>query len=96
MGQGIVVGDLLGLRGREADVASAQRWATVWLMTSVCCLGVSSLAGAFATRNYEDAERLPRLIARLLVASVVSFVVAVLIAFVTISITIASHHSVLR
>ena len=43
IGQGIVVGDLLGLRGREADVAIAQRWATYWLVASACCLGGSLL-----------------------------------------------------
>ena len=30
MGYGIAAGDLIGLRGREGDVAFARRWATVW------------------------------------------------------------------
>jgi hypothetical protein len=96
MGQGIVVGDLFGLRGREADVAIARQWATVWLVTSACCLGISSLAGALASRICEDAARVSRLIARLVVASVVSFVLAVLIGIVSFSIITASHHSVVR
>lgn len=69
MGYGIAAGDLIGLRGREGDVVFAQRWATVWLMTAMCCLGVSSLAGALATPIYEDAARLSRLIARLVVVT---------------------------
>src|SRR5882672_6945685 len=68
MGYGIAAGELIGLRGREGDIAFAQRWATVWLTTAVCCLGVSSLAGALATSIYQDAARLSRLIARLTVA----------------------------
>ena len=96
MGYGIAAGDLIGLRGREGDVASAQRWATFWLTTAVCCLGVSSLAGALATSLYEDAARLPRLIARLTVALVVSFVLALLIGFVSFSTITSSHHSVVR
>jgi hypothetical protein len=96
MGYGIAAGDLIGLRGRERDVVFAQRWATVWLTTAVCCLGVSSLAGALATSIYEDAARLSRFITRLMVALVVSFVLAVLIGFVSFSIITSSHHSVVR
>jgi hypothetical protein len=96
MGYGIAAGDLIGLQGREGDVVYAQRWATVWLMTAVCCLGVSSLAGALATSIYEDAARLSRLVARLTVALVVSFVLALLIGFVSFSIITSSHHSVVR
>jgi hypothetical protein len=58
---GIAAGDLIGVRGREGDVAFAQRWATVWLTTAVCCLGVSGLAGALTSSIYEDAARLSRL-----------------------------------
>ena len=96
MGYGIAAGDLIGLRGREGDVAFAQRWATVWLTTAVCCLGVSSVAGALATSIYEDAAQLSRLITRLMVALVVSFVLTVIIAFVSFSIITSSHHSVVR
>jgi hypothetical protein len=94
MGYGIAAGDLIGLRGREGDVAFAQRWATVWLTTAVCCLGVSSLTGALATSIYEDAARLSRLIARLMVAFAVSFVLALLIGYVSFAIITSSHHSV--
>jgi len=96
MGYGIAAGDLIGLRGREGDVAFAQRWATVWLTTAVCCLGGSSLAGALATSIYQDAARLSRLIARLTVAVVVSFLLALLIGLVSFSIITSSRHSVVR
>jgi hypothetical protein len=96
MAYGIAAGDLIGVRGREGDVAFAQRWATVWLTTAVCCLGVSSLAGALTTSTYESAARLSRLIARLMVALVVSFVLALLIGSVSFWIMTSSHHSVLR
>jgi len=96
MRYGIAAGDLMGLRGREGDVAFAQRWAMVWLTSAVCCLGVSSLTGALATSIYEDAAWLSRLIARLMVALVVSFVLALLIGFLSFSIITSSHHSVVR
>jgi hypothetical protein len=96
MANGMVAGDLIGLRGREGDVIIAQRWAKFWLTTSVCCLGGSALAGALATPIYEEASRLSRLRARMVVAAAGSFVLAVLIGLVTMSIVTASHHSVVR
>lgn len=96
MANGIAAGDLIGLRGREGDVITAQRWARFWFTTSVSCLGVSGLAGALATRIYEDASRLSRLIARMVIATAASFVLAVLIGLVTVSIVTASHHSLVR
>jgi hypothetical protein len=41
MAQGIVVGALLGLPGRESDVAFAQNRASQCLLASVCFLTVS-------------------------------------------------------
>src|SRR5579864_1401726 len=96
MGYGIAAGDLIGLRGREGDVAFAQRWAAAWLTTAACCLGLSSLAGALATSIYQDAARLSRLIARLMVALVVSFVLALLIGFLSFSVISSSRHSLVR
>ena len=91
MEQGLAVGDLIGLAGREPDVAVAQGWGCYWLSASVFCLGVSSLMGAFAMPIYQEAARLPRFIARLVVASVASFVLAVLIGFVSFWVITASH-----
>jgi hypothetical protein len=93
MGYGIAAGDLIGLRGREADVAFAQRWATVWLTSALCCLIVAGLTGALAI---EDATPVFRLISRLVVALVVSFVLALLIGLVSFWILSSSHHSVVR
>jgi hypothetical protein len=96
MGYGITAGDLIGLRGRGADVAYDQRWAVGWLMTAFRCLGVSSLSGALATSMYKEAAWLPRFVARLVVALVISFVLAVLIGFVYFSIVAASHRLVVH
>ncbi len=92
----MAAGDMIGLRGREGDVITAQRWARFWFTTSVCCLAVSGLAGALSTRIYEDGSRLSRFIARLVVATTVSFVLAALIGWVAVSMAAASHHSVIR
>jgi len=96
MGQGIVVGALLGLRGREMDVAIAQRWPTYWLVASVCCLGGSSVAAALTLPIYADASRLPRFLARLVLASISSIVLTVLIGMVSFSIITASHRSLVH
>jgi len=96
MGYGMAAGDLIGVAGREADVALAQRWAKFWLTISVCCLGSSGLAGALATPIYEDAHWLSQFIGRFVVALLISFLLAVLIAWVYFSIVTGSHHSVLR
>lgn len=96
MGQGIVVGDLLGLRGREADAAIAQRWAASWLVASVCCWAASGFVGAIAAPIYENAPGLPRFIARFVVASTVSFLLTVLIGLVSFSIITAFHRSVVH
>jgi|SRR5271165_3192651 len=96
MGQGIVVGALLGLRGREMDVAVAQRCATYWLLASVCCWGGSSIATALASPIYADASRVPRFLARLVLASASSIILTVLIGLVSFSIITASHRSVVH
>jgi hypothetical protein len=96
MAQGMVAGDLLGLRGREADVAIAQQQAAFWLVASVCCWAASGFVGAVVAPIYEDASRLPRFIARFVVASLVAFVLTVLIGLVSFSIITASHRSVVH
>jgi len=57
---------------------------------------VENSTSALATAIYEDAARLSRLIARLVVALAVSFALALLIGFVSFSIIASSHHSVVR
>jgi hypothetical protein len=96
IGQGIIVGDLFGLRGREADVAAAQQWATYWLLSCVFCLAGSTVTGAFALPFYADATRLPRFIARLVLASAFSIVLTVLIGLVSFSIITSFHRSVVH
>jgi hypothetical protein len=96
IGQGIVVGDLLGLRGREADVATAQRWASFWLMASCACFSGSSVTAALTLPIYPDAPRVAKFIARLVVAATLSIVLTALIALVSFSIIAASHRSVVH
>jgi hypothetical protein len=96
MANGIGAGDLIGLKGREQDVLAAQRWARFWFTASVCCLGMSTLAGAFATRVYAEASWFSRIVARTVVAATVSFALAVLIGLVTFSIITGSRHSVVH
>ena len=93
MGYGIAASDLIGVKGREADVAYVQRWAVIWFTTAVCFLGVSGLSGALTTSIDGEAEWLLRFAARLIVASTVSFVLAALIGLV--AVWIASHQVIL-
>jgi hypothetical protein len=96
IGQGIIVGDLLGVPGREMDVTVAQRWAAFWLVASVCFLGGSSVAAALALPIYADASRLPRFLARLVLASIFSIALTAIIGLVAFSIITASHRSVVH
>lgn len=96
IGQGIVVGDLLGLRGREADVAIAQRWAIFWLCASCLCFVGSSVTAALASPIYPDAPRVAKFIARLVVSATLSLILTLLIALASLSVIAASHRSVVH
>jgi hypothetical protein len=71
-------------------------WAASWLVASVCCWAASGFVGAVAAPIYEDASRLPRFIARFVVASTVSFLLTVLIGLLSFSIITAFHRSVVH
>lgn len=70
MGLGIAVGALLGLPGRESDVAAAQHLAWQSLLASVCFLTVSIVATTFTLPFYEEASRISRIAARFVTASI--------------------------
>ena len=74
IGQGIAIGDMLGLPGREAAIALAQRRAHYWLMACLLCFTTSIVAGTFVFPFpfYPDASRLSRLVARFILASILS------------------------
>jgi hypothetical protein len=95
-GQGIIVGDLLGLPGREADVVLAQHRATYWLMASLGCWAGSIVAAAFALPFFADASRLARLFARFILASILSLALTVIIRVASFSVIGSLHHSVVR
>jgi hypothetical protein len=96
IGQGIAVGDLYGLRGREADVAVAQRWAIFWLSVSCACFVGSSVTAALVSPIVQDASRVARFVARLVVSATISLLLTALIALVSFSVIAASHRSVVR
>jgi hypothetical protein len=93
IGQGIAVGGLIGLPGREADIAFAQHWAALWLGASRLCLGGSIVCGTFALPLYADASRVPRFIARFILASISSLALTVVIGIVTLSIITTLHRA---
>ncbi|SRR6266496_5594885 len=93
VGQGIVVGALLGLSGREADVAAAQGWARGWLIGSVLCLVGSAVVGSVSITLFSDAERVPRSMARLLLALVLSVGFTAVVILVAESLVTAFHRS---
>jgi hypothetical protein len=96
IGQGIVVGALLGLPGRESDVALAQHQATYWLLASLCCLTGSTLTATLALPFYPDASRPSRFIARFVLASMLSLALTVFIVVVAFSIIAALHRPVVH
>jgi uncharacterized protein YacL len=94
MAQGIVVGALRGLPGRESDVSLAQHRALEWLLASVVFLTVSVVMTTFALPFYADASRLSRTTARFAMASILCLAMTVLIALVAFSIFTATGVSV--
>jgi hypothetical protein len=98
IGQGIAVGALLGLPGREADVAIAQHRGTDWLLASLFCFTGSIVTGAVALPFpfYPDASRLSRLVARSVLVSILSVALTVFSGVVGFSIIAALHHHLAR
>jgi hypothetical protein len=91
MGQGIVVGALLGLPGREKDVVIAQHRAGDWFLASLVCLIISALTTTAALPLYPDASLVSRLIARFVLASILSAIFSVLVGIVALYIIMALH-----
>jgi hypothetical protein len=94
--QGFIVGDLLGLPGREGDVALAQHRATYWLIACLACLTGSTIATTLALPFFADASRLARLTARFVLASICSAALTVFISMAAFTIITALHRSVVR
>jgi hypothetical protein len=94
MAQEIVVGALLGLPGRESDVAIAQHRAWQSLLASVCFLTVSIVTTTFTLPFYEDASRISRTTARFVMASILCLGITVLIGVVAFSIITVTGVSV--
>ena len=96
IGQGLVVGDLLGLPVREGDVALAQHRAIYWLIASLVCLASSTGAATVALPFFADASRSARLVARFLLASICSLALTVSIGVAAFAIITSLHRSVVR
>ena len=94
--QGLVVGDLLELPGREGDVVLAQHRATYWLIACFVCLTGSIVGTALALPFFADAERLPRFIARFVLASIFSLASTVCFGEAAFTIITALHRSGVR
>jgi hypothetical protein len=91
MGQGIIAGALLGLPGRQGDVAFAQHRAAYWFLASLFCLIASAATGTIALPFYSDASRRSRLIERFILASIFSVIFTVLVGIVAFSAMTALH-----
>ena len=74
MANGIAAGAIIGLPGRETDVAVAQHHATVWLVVSAMFQFAVVIALFSLLRFGAEADRLVRLASRGLVATLLSFV----------------------
>ena len=94
--QGLFVGDLLGLPGREGDVSLARHRAMYWLIACLACLTGSIIATALALPLFADASRFARVMARFVVASICSVALTVFIGMAAFTIITALHRSVVR
>jgi hypothetical protein len=91
MAQGMAAGDWIGLPGREANIAFAQHQAAHWLRACLFCIIASAVIGTIALPFYPDASRVPRFIARFILASIFSVLFAALLGIVGFSLISALH-----
>lgn len=79
MGNGIVAGALIGLAGREADVAVAQRNAIFWFTVSAVLQVAFALWVFSMLRIGEEATPILRYISRAAVAVLLSFPITLIV-----------------
>jgi hypothetical protein len=79
MANGMVVGDLIGLPGREQQITLAQHRASLWLDASVIFETVAALAVFSLLTIGSDSDALPRFLARGMTAVLLSLAVTLLL-----------------
>jgi hypothetical protein len=80
VGNGITAGALVGLPGREGDVAKLQQYALSWLAAAVMFQAGVAVGLYFLLDVFADAARWPRLVGRSVVAVLMSFPFTFLVA----------------
>jgi hypothetical protein len=94
--QGIIVGALLDLPGREQEVAIAQHRATYWFMASLFCQTGSMVIIALLLPFASDESPSVRFIVRIVLAVVFSLLLTLLIGVVTFSMVTGLHRFLVR
>ena len=94
--QGIIVGALLDLPGREQEVAIAQHRATYWFMASLFCQTGSVVIIALLLPFASDESPSVRFIVRIVLAVVFSLLLTLLIGVVTFSMVTGLHRFLVR
>jgi hypothetical protein len=79
MANGIVTGDLIGLPGREQQIALAQHRASLWLGASVMFEVGAALAVFSLLKIGSDSDPLPRYIGRGMIAVLTSLAITLLL-----------------
>jgi hypothetical protein len=96
IGQGIVVGALLDLPGREQEIAIAQHRATYWFMASLFCQTGSMAVIALLLPFASDESPSVRFIVRIVLAVVFSLLLTLFMGVVTFSMVTGLHRFLVR
>jgi hypothetical protein len=82
MAQGIVVGALIALPGREQDIVTAEQRGTYWFVVSLFCQSMMIVVIAPLIPFASDEKPVTRLIVRVVFGAVVSLPLTVLVGIV--------------
>jgi hypothetical protein len=96
VGQGIVVGALIGLPGREQDIAIAQQRSTYWLFVSLFCQAAMIAAIAPLMPFASDEKPVTRFIVRGIFAGFFSLTLSLLVGMVMFSVGVGFHRLLTR
>jgi len=96
VGQGIVVGALIGLPGREQDIAIAQQRSTYWLFVSLFCQAAMIAAIAPLMPFASDEKPVTGFIVRGIFAGFFSLTLSLLVGMVMFSVGVGFHRLLTR
>ena len=96
MAQAVLVGALIGLPGREQDIAAAQQRSTCWLVVSLSCQSIMIAAITPLIPFASDEKPVTRFIVCVIFAAVVSLPLTLLVGVVMFAVSAGLHRLFMR